>query len=55
METMELKENEMEQAAGGDFLEDMKDCLKILFRNPFAPVNTEEPLNQDTLIGRGKY
>ena len=38
---MKLDMNELEQANGGNFLDDIKDILKKIIPNPFAP---KEPL-----------
>ena len=61
MNTDKMNLNELEQANGGNFLDDIKDILKKL--NPFKneptitiPLNPEkpEPMIPDPVIARGK-
>ena len=44
MNTDKMNLNELEQASGGNFLDDIKEALKRLIPNPFAP---EKPIIPD--------
>ena len=44
MNTEKMNLNELEQANGGNFLDDIKEALKRLIPNPFAP---EKPIIPD--------
>ena len=51
MKNNELKLNEMEQISGGNFIDDVKDVLKTIFLDPFAP---GYPIPVKPVIDRGK-
>ncbi len=50
-EMKELNMNEMEQVNGGNFIDDVKDVLKTIFPDPFAP---GYPIPVKPVIARGK-
>ena len=62
MKTTELKVNEMEQASGGNFFEDVKNVLKKIFPDPrkpiipdpFEPGHPVIPTLPEPMIARGK-
>ena len=47
----ELKEKEMEQVSGGNLIDDAKEALKKIFREP---ANPDGPAPKEPATGRGK-
>jgi len=46
----EMNMNELEQVNGGNFLDDVKDVLKRLIPNPFAPEKPLVPMIPEPVI-----
>ena len=50
MNTDKMNLNELEQLSGGTFLDDVKEALKRLIPNPFAPEKPSIPMRPEPII-----